>query len=618
MRDRSRQARPGPLLAALIALAGACSQGADVPAPRQVVVVLLDAARSDRFSCYGHGRETTPELDALAQQGAVFLRHYTQGVNTRTSLPCLFYSRYFTVPIFPFSSEFELTYPEDLLHGIDDEAVSLPEVFRRAGFHTAGISAHSWTRSDTPFAREFDEWHDLSNELPTPTGFPRADVVVERVVEWVRAHRAEDYFLYVHVMDTHFPHFFEEDARAFLGRDPPPLDRFRPDGTVIDITRPLSPEEDAYLDALYDGSLRKTDRALGRLIDELDELGVLDEGLVAVTADHGEYLLEKPRLFEHGPPWHEEVARTPFLLVGRQRVPPGRHDYLTGEIDILPTLAGVMGVSLPEGKHPDGLDLTPFLGSARPERGFIAIDGGILAGNHKAFFTGAPAALFDETRAPGRIQGELYNLASDPEERKDLRHDVPRRWAVLVELYRKELGPLRERYARTKSDKAHQTAFALAPWSFEYEAAPTRGPQDPEALLGDDTLTGSWFENPHWPFLYLVAKGAAGALPLALSIPDGTYLVDLHMKGSVRVRVPGAGEPVEAVAGPVNPVNWKLSESLSIGRVVVQGGRLSIVLEHDAEAPTFYLRSIGFTPEHMVDTSDEERARVERLKQLGY
>ncbi len=57
---------------------------------------------------------------------------------------------------------------------------------------------------------------------------------------------------------------------------------------------PLTSDDRRYLDALYDGSLRYTDRELGRLFNSLRERGILDETIIAITSDHGENLLEGP------------------------------------------------------------------------------------------------------------------------------------------------------------------------------------------------------------------------------------------------------------------------------------------------------------------------------------
>ncbi|MEE8523622.1 MAG: sulfatase-like hydrolase/transferase, partial [Thermoanaerobaculia bacterium] len=180
------------------------SAPAEPPAPaephRRVILLLLDAARPDRFACYGYPRVTTPEIDLLAARGVVFERHYAQGTGTRESVPALLYSRYFSVPIFPRDPQVPYSRPEDLFRRPDDEQISLPAAFEQAGFLTAAISAHLWTGRETPFAAEFMEMHDLtvghqSRQYP----YPRARQVIDFTIGWLRQNRDRDVFLYVHL-----------------------------------------------------------------------------------------------------------------------------------------------------------------------------------------------------------------------------------------------------------------------------------------------------------------------------------------------------------------------------------------------------------------------------------
>ena len=71
------------LSAAAMACGGREASQHEGPPPRQALVLLLDAARADRFSAYGYGRATTPRLDELAKRGAVFTRCFAHATQTR-------------------------------------------------------------------------------------------------------------------------------------------------------------------------------------------------------------------------------------------------------------------------------------------------------------------------------------------------------------------------------------------------------------------------------------------------------------------------------------------------------------------------------------------------------
>ena len=62
-----------------------------------VVWIVLDTCRADHLSCYGYGRNTTPNIDRLAARGVVFERHYAQAPSTPQSVPIYMTGRYTAV-----------------------------------------------------------------------------------------------------------------------------------------------------------------------------------------------------------------------------------------------------------------------------------------------------------------------------------------------------------------------------------------------------------------------------------------------------------------------------------------------------------------------------------------
>ena len=148
---------------------------------RRVILILLDAARLDRFGYMGYARATTPVMDALAERGAVFLNHYAHATHTRESLPNLFYSRYFFPNLFPSSSAVPFDTPGNLFRQPDDESISLPKALEAAGFATVAISTHSWIKPGTRIAGEFEELQDLAGELRHYS--PPARIAIDRAVE---------------------------------------------------------------------------------------------------------------------------------------------------------------------------------------------------------------------------------------------------------------------------------------------------------------------------------------------------------------------------------------------------------------------------------------------------
>ena len=610
----SRSTAPAaPLALALVAVIGiACTDRSPQPGPspdrppRQIIMLMLDAARPDRFSSYGYHRVTTPNLDALAERSAVFTRHFAQATFTRIALPPMIYSRYFITPFRFMHGDVPRVYPEDLFLVPDEQSISLPRALSAAGFITHAISAHTGISNGTGFAREFDALQDLTLGLNTPgRPYPEAAVVIDEAIDWLERRRWQDFFLYIHLMDTHAPHYFEEDARHFFGASSHDTRRFRADGTVEDTSHPLAPGDRAYLDALYDGSLRYTDRHVGRLLGYLEKRGRLEDTLIVVTGDHGEHLLETPGRFAHAGPWFDRVAHIPLILFHPPRIEPRRYSELTESIDVMPTLLPLLDVPLPAGKTVDGVDLL----RARDQgngggKEFVFARQGIRSERYKCLFDdGDDVLLAEDPPVLEELSGALYDLAEDPEERTNLWAARPEVAQELLEAYRQRQTQAWRRYARSTTSTQPGGAVAIRAYSWltdpevpEVEAVP--GPEAPDHVRMRSSL---------------LARGGGGSIRIEFPLPDGEYAVTAELKGRFRVRL--ADRPAVEVTQP------KGFARLEIGRVTVDRERFRATLTPGAEAGPMdgwhIINFLLFEPlgSHLAPLEEERR---KRLQALGY
>ncbi|RKY20107.1 MAG: hypothetical protein DRQ55_08765 [Planctomycetota bacterium] len=608
------------LLSLVVALA-AC--GPPPPPPRLAIVILLDAARADRFSCYGYERQTTPHMDALAQRGAVFLRHFSQGTTTRAALPTLLYSRYFALPVFPASSAVPLTEPGNLFRRWDDASVSLPAAVSADGFRTAAISAHVWLRDETRFVQEFDELVELPAALDEGHVSADAAQVVDAALDWIGRHADRDALLYLHVMDTHFPHEFGPDAARFFGDRPAPVERFSAAGRPRDTDTPLTPDERDYLDALYDGSLAATDREIGRLVDALDAAGRLEATSIVVTADHGEHLMEVPGRFAHGGAWYDAVAHIPLIVFSPGEVQPQRSDALTDLVDVMPTLLRVLDVDLPSGKALDGIDLLsehPALQREAEyaffERGVRGRDGKLLLGK------GDEQTLSDGTTPQGL---SYFDLRADPHELQDVADSHPAQVEALLEVYRDRLERPYRRFVESVSNVQPKLAFAIAPRDMIFAALPAAvAPQ--RLATACEEPGGGWMLCRRTIDNWLLATQGAPPLKMGIAIPAGPYRVTLNVvgQGLVRLGVSGTGGDAgvaaeHALDGGAFSVDGELrGTDVSLGEVQIRDGvfRMSLAPVGDG---CLLLRRVGFEPLLPgVDPGASDDERLERLRELGY
>ena len=610
------------LLAALAPLGG-CGGGGREPGSRQAILIMLDAARPDRFSCYGYGRETTPRMDALAETGLIFENHYAQATYTRASLPQMFYSRYFAKPMFPSSPSIPLTEPADLFRVPDAETASLARTLSEDGIRTAVVSAHPWIKAGTAFADDFDELYDLANDVPDGRIHPDAETLVDHCIEWLDGHLAEDYFLYVHMMDTHTPHYFDADARDYFGPEPYTGDRFERHGNPRQVERPLSREDKRYLDALYDGSMRYNDRELGRLFDYLDAQGRLEDTLIMITADHGEHLMEVTGRYGHQCDWYDAVARIPLIVHYPRELAHASVNAPSEGVDVLPTVLGLLDVPLPADTSTDGLDLVPYVRGETPAKPFVMAPRSIRSSRFKCIFADPDAVLLaDPAPAVVDLSGQLYDVRADVLETRDLWAARPEVVHDMLDAYREAMGPRYRRYQAAVSFVQPKVPFALGTNHAQVDADLREVSRSPRAGDIDPGDGPGWLRSVHNSKHWLLGRRGAGPASLEIAVPSGEYRLSARVMGRGTLQVDGS-EEVFAVDGvDFAPEGFANLRETHIGYVTVADDVFRATLAPASGADGFFLRIVGFSPvagdEDVAENQALDEARIERLRSLGY
>ncbi|MBM4014132.1 MAG: sulfatase, partial [Planctomycetes bacterium] len=424
-----------------------------------VVLLVLDTLRADRLGCYGYGRPTSPELDALAARGVVFDHAVAAAPMTRGSIASLFTSL-----------DPDAHGTNDVLERLPDSADTLAERFRRAGYATACFSTNENVSPVFGFDQGFDTfwlhrlsrlerftaWGRLGHWVTETLGLGRqsADLddsdarhLTDAVLGWLPGAAKRSQFLYVHYIDPHSPYAPPEDL---INADPPdpawPAERGRfPHNCPPHPFGEWPEQEPGVLEAiaqLYDAEIRFCDREVGRLVRELERRGFLRDSFLVITADHGEEFFDHAQM-GHGHSLYEELLRVPLLVLG-PGIEPGRVAAPVQLIDLLPTLVTLCG-GVPEPADDSthetrGRDLAPLLLAPAEERAALAAE------------VAAPfvfsARVIDPPQAMVRVGTEkliviehagetcvrLFDLAADPHEQHDLAAVRPERVTALREL----------------------------------------------------------------------------------------------------------------------------------------------------------------------------------------
>ncbi len=625
-------------VAALILLAGLtgclllAGCGGEEARPN-VIFILLDAARADRFGCNGYGYDTTPKMDELAAEGVTFLKHFSNRTHTLASVPSYFYSRYFINSLLPADIRVPLEDPDQIFRKLDRSAISLAGLFKRNGYHTGIFNSHPWLIPGQELVDDFDQYHPV---FSTGSAYARAEEVLRRAVEWLEQTSPRPFFLYIHLMDTHFPHNRQEetllygdedyDYAAKFDRNGFPRDMISLDG-VQKVPADFTEADRKYLNALYDGSLKYTDSRIGLFLQALRKNRLYDNTLIVISSDHGEYLGEHGLLQHDGLPW-DAVTHIPLIMRLPGKIPPQlRSENLSENVDLLPTLAGLLGLTVPSDKDFDGENLFQADMSFSPAREYVYTPDSIRSSSYKFI-------------RDGRGGGDhLYHLGDDPGELNNLIHTDPETARRLESAREEHLAVPRTRYEQSVSQEIPRFPFSIPADYFRLN-----GSEDIEEVYRDTLLLSDheimqraraapvWIHNRMpWQY-YLLGFNQAGLAPLDITfpLPDGSYEVSVACSpaGEIqgwpanifRIILPQAdsGEAIElAGSRPADKGIFRL------GRIEVAGREFRARIEPVSRPSWIAIRYFGFEPlaaegDRGALSNQDRQERLRQLKALGY
>jgi arylsulfatase A-like enzyme len=362
---------------------------ASVPGDANVLLITIDTTRADHLGAYGYPRPTSPNLDRLAREGALFTQGWAHAPSTRYSMPAILTGR------LPLDVYYDTSV--DGWPGLAPRATTLGEVLGPLGLLTGAITNYWYFDPSRRMNQGFAEYDNedarlhsgVANEGPAHTRGSSSKEQTDKALAFVGRHASQRWFLWVHYYDPHYEYEVHPEVPSFGS------DRV----------------------ALYDGEIRFTDLHIGRLLDDLRARGLYDKTVIAVTGDHGEGFGEHG-IDMHGYHLYAAQTKVPFII----RVPglaPRTIATPVGHVDLMPTLANLAG-GQPSAEMM-GQSLVDLLaGGAERERtvfqqlsyeGNHEMRGGVGRGCH-VIYNVSPETSW-----------EAYRLDDDPGETADLGDD---------------------------------------------------------------------------------------------------------------------------------------------------------------------------------------------------
>lgn len=277
-----------------------------------IMIIGVDALRADHVGIMGYHRPTTPTIDSLARQSAYFTRAFSNSNYTRGTLPAIF--------TMSFPSVHGIVEHVDVL---SDKFFTLAELLKDAGYATLAYIPNPNMKKRYNVNQGFDVYDDqiLYQRylgISKTERYETASKINRKVIKWVENNPGKKFFLFMHYTDVHAPYLPPPSYKTMFYKEQPQL---RPEQRIskaaydkMNSYMRLSNDNDDlnYYLAQYDAEIRYTDDQLQKLLTKLRELGVLDNTIIFLTADHGEAFFEHGE-WEHGGTLHDEMTHVPLI-----------------------------------------------------------------------------------------------------------------------------------------------------------------------------------------------------------------------------------------------------------------------------------------------------------------
>ncbi|MCJ7680876.1 MAG: sulfatase, partial [Candidatus Aminicenantes bacterium] len=328
----------------------------------KVILVSLDTLRADHVGAYGYPRGTTPFLDRLTEDSVLFENTYAQSPWTLPSHMSL---------LFSLNTASHQVYYND--QKINSAIPSLASYLKEQGFLTHAFTGGGYVNSTYGFSKGFDGYEDPVGGQKAVLQDDEASQLFEKTSRWLRENKDKKFFLFLHTFQVHGPYrcpspwdkvFLEPDAKW----DELALRNFL-DNNGDDYS--FSDEEKRNIIALYDGEINYTDEVLIKpLIEQLKEMGIYDNTLLIITADHGEEFQDHGGWL-HGGTLYNEALKVPLIMkFPHSRFKGTRIPSVVRLIDVMPTVLDNAGFGY---KNLDGKTLMEYIrGKETEDRIYIS------------------------------------------------------------------------------------------------------------------------------------------------------------------------------------------------------------------------------------------------------
>ena len=314
-----------------------------------IVLIIIDALRSDKLGCYGFKKEISPELDRMAQNGILFENVLAQCSWTRPSIGSMVTSLY-PRSLGLYKEKFDILHPR---------YQTISEILKKNGYYTIGITANPNINSVFKFDQGFDEYEDSSVvfDWMKPESYqkiksdsvllPRSTEIFSSLIKKVKKKKKYPVYIQINIMEVHSPYIIREKFKTlFQNFQKIKKNRYYPKSKLSKLIR------ETY------GAIRQTSIDIEQFINDLKSIPGMENTLYIITSDHGQGLDDHPDVKmsqTHGRLLYKSHLRVPLIfyhLKNKKKVLKNmRIQKQVRLLDLMPTILEYINIPVPENIH---------------------------------------------------------------------------------------------------------------------------------------------------------------------------------------------------------------------------------------------------------------------------
>ncbi|MDA2935696.1 sulfatase-like hydrolase/transferase [Patescibacteria group bacterium AH-259-L05] len=373
--------------------------------PYNIILIVIDALRTENLSCYGYKKPTSPTIDSLARNGVIFENAYCCINHTDPSLTSMFTGR------FPVSHGIahhgtDVT-EEEMKQFYSSGSVSIAQILKQFGYHTFAVSwLYRWHKRGFDFYGDSEKEIGLNKSIRPVSfiksnkirsiarkifenvpfslqnsfffitklfgvskGIINAESMTNTALTLIKQLKKQDkFFLNIHYTDAHLPfdtipkkykQMFRPDKKG--GKTASLLKRISNNHQLMQFTKNdlKGIKYSGEIESCYNAGIRYVDDEIKRLILDLKKNNIFDKTIFIITGDHGDNFLREGLFLSHFG-LYEQVTHVPLILSGPGLPKRKKIKGFVQHTDMLPTVLELLGIDLAPYDF-DGKNLLPLI-----------------------------------------------------------------------------------------------------------------------------------------------------------------------------------------------------------------------------------------------------------------